>query len=67
VIWGYILSKDKEFFCSPKCPHWLWGPTQPPIQWVVVAIYLYVKWPGHVAHLLPASSAEVKELMELYI
>jgi len=61
MIGGYILSKDKEFYYSPKCPHWLWRPTRPPIQWVVVTLYLGGKWPEHVAHHSPTSSAEIKE------
>jgi len=37
------------------------GPTQPPIQWVLGALSLGVKWLGHEAdHSLP-SSAKVKD------
>jgi hypothetical protein len=42
------------------------GPTQPPIQWVPVALSLGVKRPRREAdHSLP-SSAEVKECVEIY-
>jgi hypothetical protein len=37
------------------------GPTQPPIQWVSVALSLGVKRPGREADHSPPSSAEVKE------
>jgi hypothetical protein len=43
------------------------GPTQPPIQWVLVALSLQVKQRGHEADYSPPSSAEVKECMELYL
>jgi hypothetical protein len=36
------------------------GPTQPPIQWVLGALSLGVKWQGHKADCSPPSSAEVK-------
>jgi hypothetical protein len=42
------------------------GPTQLPIQWVPVALYLEVKRPGREADHSPPSSAEVKECVELY-
>jgi hypothetical protein len=40
-------------------------PTQPPIQWVLGALSLGVKQPGHEADHSPPSSAEVKEYVEL--
>jgi hypothetical protein len=43
------------------------GPTQPPIQWVPGALSLGVKWPGREADHSPPSSAEVKELVDLYL
>jgi hypothetical protein len=43
------------------------GPTQPPIQWVTRAISPGVKRPGREADHSPASSAEVKECVELYL
>jgi hypothetical protein len=43
------------------------GPTQPPIQWIQGALSLGVKQPGRVTDHSPASSAEVKEWVEVYI
>jgi len=43
------------------------GPTQPPIQWGPGALSLGVKRPGREADHSPTSSAEIKELVELYI
>jgi hypothetical protein len=43
------------------------GPTQPPIQWVLGALSLGVKRPGHEADHSPPSSAEFKEWVELYL
>jgi hypothetical protein len=43
------------------------GPAQPPIQWILGALSLGVKWPGHEADHSPPSSAEVKECVELYL
>jgi hypothetical protein len=37
------------------------GPTQPPIQWVLVVLSLKVKRPGREADHSPPPSAEVKE------
>jgi hypothetical protein len=42
------------------------GPTQPPIQGVLGALFLGVKRPGREADQSPPTSAEVKEWMELY-
>jgi len=43
------------------------GPTQPPIQWVLGALFLGVNHPGSEADHSPPSSAEVKECVELYL
>jgi hypothetical protein len=43
------------------------GPTQPPVQWVLGALFLGVKRPVREADHLPQSSADVKECVELYI
>jgi hypothetical protein len=40
------------------------GPTQPPIQWVQVALFLGIKRPGREADHSPPSSAEVNECVE---
>jgi len=41
--------------------------TELPIQWIVGAISLAVKWPGNEADYSHPSSAEVKEWVELYL
>jgi hypothetical protein len=38
----------------------VWGPSQPPIEWVPRALSPGVKWLGHETHFLPSSSAEFK-------
>jgi hypothetical protein len=43
------------------------GPTQPPLQWVLGAVSLEIKWRGHEADNSPPSSTEVKECLELYL
>jgi len=43
------------------------GPTRPPIQWVLGVLSLGVKRPGREADHSPPSSAEVKNLWELYL
>jgi hypothetical protein len=43
------------------------GATQPPIQWVLRALSLGVKWPGCEADHSPPSSVEVKECVDLYL
>jgi hypothetical protein len=43
------------------------GPTQPPIRWVIGALFLGVKRPGREADHSPPSSAGVKEYVELYL
>jgi hypothetical protein len=42
-------------------------PTQSPIQWVSEVLSMGVKRPGREAHYSPPSSAEVKEIVELYL
>jgi hypothetical protein len=42
------------------------GPAQPPVRWVTGTLSLGVKRPGRDADHSPLSSAEVKELVELY-
>jgi hypothetical protein len=70
----YVLWRYDEYFVLPMLmwtrPGLLWGPTQPPIQWVPGSFLRGggggVKQPGRgVNHPLP-SSAEVKERVELY-
>jgi hypothetical protein len=43
-------------------PERLWGPTQPPLQWVPGALSLGVKRPECEADHSPPSSAEVKNV-----
>jgi hypothetical protein len=64
---GSIPGRGWEFLSSPPRPDRLWGPTKPPIQWVLGALSLVVKRPGHEADHSPPSSAEVKECVELYL
>jgi hypothetical protein len=47
---------------SPRHPDPLWGPTQPPIQWVLGALSTGVKRPGREADHSPPTSAEVKKM-----
>jgi hypothetical protein len=49
-----------EIFLSATASRPAQGPTQPPIQWVLIAISLGVKWPDREADHSPPSSAEVK-------
>jgi hypothetical protein len=48
-------SVKRKFFPLQKCPHWLWGPPQPLIQWM-----LRIKWPGCESDHSHKSSAEVR-------
>jgi hypothetical protein len=32
------IAGSARFFSAPQCPHRLWGPTQPSIQWVPRAL-----------------------------
>jgi len=34
MIWGWNPGSSKRCFFPPNCLDWLWGATQPPIQWV---------------------------------
>jgi hypothetical protein len=49
-------------FLYSIAPRQALGPTQPPIQWVLGALSLRVKRPGHEADHSPPSSAEVKNV-----
>jgi hypothetical protein len=53
---------SSRFFTSPRRPHRLWGPPQPPIQWVPGALSPEVKRPGREADHLPPTSAEIKKM-----
>jgi hypothetical protein len=52
-----ITARGRDF--SPPRPDKLWGPTQPPIQWVPGALFPWVKRPGSEAYYSPPSSAKV--------
>jgi hypothetical protein len=43
---GSSPGRGWEYFSSPLCPDRLWGPTDPPIKWVPVALSLGVKGSG---------------------
>jgi hypothetical protein len=58
--WGLIPSGSREFFFLPPVFRLAVGPTQPPIQWVLGALCLAVKWLGHEADHSPLFSAQVK-------
>jgi hypothetical protein len=57
--WGLISSEGNNFTFSTASKLAL-RPTQFPIQWVLGAPSLGVKWQGHEADHSPPSSAEVK-------
>jgi hypothetical protein len=50
----------KNFLFSTSIP--VLGPTQPPIEWILGALSLGVKWKGREADHSPATSAEVKKM-----
>jgi hypothetical protein len=49
-------------FSSSRHPDWMWGSTQPPIQWVRGAFSLWVKQLGSEADQSSAASVEVKNM-----
>jgi hypothetical protein len=53
------IPESARFFSSLQRSNPTLGPTQPPIQWVLRAIFRGVKWPGREADHSPASNAEV--------
>jgi hypothetical protein len=67
MIWGSILGRTWEFFSSPPRPKQLWSPPRLSIQWVPGAPSLGIKRPEREADHSHASSAEVKEYVELYL
>jgi hypothetical protein len=57
---GSIPGSGKEFLSTPYSPDRHWGLTQPPIQWVLVAVFPEIKQPRREADHSPPSSAEAK-------
>jgi len=39
TIWSSNPGRDKTFLCCPNPSGLLWGPTQPPVQWVKFSHY----------------------------
>jgi hypothetical protein len=57
---GSIHGRAKRCFLTSQRPDQLWGPTQPPIQWVPGPLSPGIKRPGREADHSPPSSAEIK-------
>jgi hypothetical protein len=57
----FCTRREMRIFLFTTASTTALGPTQPPIQWVLGALSLGVKRPGHEADHSPPSSAEVKE------
>jgi hypothetical protein len=57
---GVRVPVGARFFSSPRRPDRLWGPPNPPIQWVPGALSPGLKRLGRVADHSPPISAEVK-------
>jgi len=55
-----IPGRGKNFCSSPKPTNDLWGPTQPPIQWVMGFLSLGIKRVGREASYSPASHTNIK-------
>jgi hypothetical protein len=55
-----VLLSGLGIFLFDTVPRLALGPIQPPIQWVLGALSLGVKRPGHETDHSPPSSAEVK-------
>jgi len=53
MVWGSIPSRGRRFFCSTKCPDYLWGPSN--LQEVPG-----IKLLGHVNNHSPPSRAKVE-------
>jgi hypothetical protein len=66
-ILGFDSRRELGIFHFTTASRTAPGPTQPPIQWVIGALSLGAKRPGHEADHSPPYRAEVKECVELYI
>jgi hypothetical protein len=51
-----------RIFFPPRRSNRFWGSTQPPIQWVPVALSPGVKWPGREADYSPSASVKVRKM-----
>jgi hypothetical protein len=58
--WGSIPGRGKRSSCIPQYLDRLWGPIQPPNQWVPGVFSLVIKLPGHEANHLPLFSVKIK-------
>jgi hypothetical protein len=56
------VAVGSRIFSSPRRPDRLWGPTQPPIQWVLGALFPAVKWLWREADHSHPTNAEVKKM-----
>jgi hypothetical protein len=66
-VLGFVSLLGLGIFLFTTVSRTTLGPTQPPIQWVPRVLSLVVKRPGPEADHSSASSAEVKECLELYL
>jgi hypothetical protein len=64
---GFESQQGLEIFLFATMSRMALWPTQPPVQWIPGALSLGVKWLGHEADHSPPSSAEVKNVLELYL
>jgi hypothetical protein len=60
VVLGFDSQWGMGIFLFATASRMALGPTQPPIQWVLAALSLGVKWLGHETDHSPPYSAEVK-------
>jgi hypothetical protein len=58
---GFDSQQGQEIFLLATTSRIVLGPSQPPIQWVLGAISLGVKWMGNETDHSPPSNAEVKK------
>jgi hypothetical protein len=70
----FVIDSVRKLLDTPSCPLgcverqvYEMGPTQPLLQWIPGALSLGVKRLGREAGHSPASSAEVREWVELYL
>jgi hypothetical protein len=66
-VLGFNSWQGLEIFLFTTMSRMALGPTQSPIQWVLGALSMEVKWQVHEADHSPPSSVDIKECMELYL